>query len=114
MILINIGNSNVISNDLKVARSFLDLSLGLLRKSNPRSLLFNTRFGIHTFFLKDEIDIIVLDQKNRVVKLKSDLKPNRLFFWNPKYFLVIELPKNTIKTSQTKLNDILSLLVYQP
>lgn len=114
MILKNLTAGTILTNDLKKVESFSDLALGLLKTSNPRALLFKTHFGIHTFFLKDEIDIIVLGQKNQVVKLKSGLKPNRLFFWNPKYSLSLELPKNTIKASRTKLNDILFFIVYQP
>lgn len=112
MILKNLTTGTILTNDLKQIKSFSDFALGLLKKSNPRALLFKTHFGIHTFFLKDEIDIIILDKNNRVAKLKTGLKPNRLFFWNPGYFLAIELPKDTIKTSQTKLNDRLSFLVY--
>ncbi len=113
MQLKNLTTGIIISRDIKEATSFLDLTFGLLKKSNPRSLLLKTHFGIHTFFLKDEIDIIILDNRNKVVKLKLGLAPNKLFFWNPKYFLVIELPKDAIKASRTKINDILSLLVNQ-
>lgn len=92
----------------KFANSLLDKFLGLHRKSNPKILIFKTRFGIHTFFLKEAIDVIVLDSGSRVVK-KATLKPNKLFFWNPKYSTVIELPKGFIKKSKIKLRDKLSL-----
>lgn len=103
--LINLKNGNYLSKDAKEMKSFLDLVLGLLRKSNPRSLLFKTRFGIHTFFLKEPIDVIVLDRQFRVVKLRQNLQPNRLFFWNPKFTVVIELPSNTIRRSKTTVGD---------
>lgn len=114
MILKNLTTGITITNNLKIAESFFDLAFGLLKSSNPRFMLFKTRFGIHTFFLQDEIDIIILDKNNRVAKLKTGLKPNRLFFWNPRYFLAIELPKDTIAASRTKLNDRLFFIVYQP
>lgn len=99
----------MVIRDLKEAKTFTDRFLGLLRPSNPRSLLFKTRFGIHTFGLKESIDIVVLDDKYNVVKLGEFIKPNRLFFWNPKYNLVLELPKGTIAKSHTKIGDILNL-----
>jgi uncharacterized protein len=90
--------------DAKLANSFLDQLLGLHRKSNPRTLIFKTRFGIHTFFLKESIDVIILDSGLIVVKIAT-IKPNKIFFWNPKYDTVIELPKGFIKKSKLKLGD---------
>lgn len=110
MILNNITQNTIVTKDLKEATSFLDLSLGLLRKSNPRSMLFKTHFGIHTFFLTEPIDVIILDSHLKVVKMKENLKPNRLFFWNPKYYLVIELPQQSIKLSKIQLQDQLSVI----
>lgn len=109
MIIVNLIKETTISTNTKEAKSFLDQLLGLHRKSNPRSLIFRTRFGIHTFFLSEPIDVIVLDNKNRVVKIKENLQPNRFFFWNPKYNTVIEIPKGTIYKSKTLLFDTLSL-----
>lgn len=89
-------NRSLNTQDLKFAQSFTDRFLGLLRKNNPRFLLFKTRFGIHTFFLRETIDVLILNRDYIVVKVKKNLKPNRFFFWNPKYFLVLELPANSI------------------
>lgn len=109
MVLKNLSNKKIICQDLKIAQSFKDRVFGLLIKSNPRNMLFKTRFGIHTFFLKEPIDVVVLDNKLRVVKIKQNLRPHRLFFWSPKYFLVMELPKGVIKKfdiNQTQTLDI--------
>ncbi len=103
--ILNLTKKTILSKDFKQANSFKDRSFGLLLSSNPRSLIFKTRFGLHTFFLKKAIDILVLRSDLTVVKLKKNLKPNKLFFWNPLYSLVIELPKNSIKTSKTSLGD---------
>ncbi len=109
MILKNLTKKTVISNDLKEATSFSDQVLGLLNPANPRSLLFRTRFGIHTFGLKNTIDVLVLDSRWKVVKICIGLKPNRLFFYNPLFPIVIELPRNSITNSKTAIGDILSI-----
>lgn len=109
MVLRNITKKTIVSKDLEEAKSFINKYLGLLKKSNPRSLLFNTRFGIHTFGLKIPIDAVILDNNFRVVKVKENLKPNSVFFWNPKYNLVIELPVGTLKKTQTFLGCYLKL-----
>jgi uncharacterized membrane protein (UPF0127 family) len=91
----------------------LDSALGLLRRSNPRSLLFHTSAGIHTFFMKVPIDVMVVTNDFKVVKLATVL-PNQLFFWNMKYRIIIELPKGAIRKSQTQVGDVLSLVKSAP
>ena len=105
MKLINSSKKVILATDLKLVESFLDRVLGLLNPSNSRSLLFKTRFGIHTFFLKEPIDIIVLDNKYKAAKIKKNLKPFRLFFWNLRFQLVIELPKNVLIQTKTHVGD---------
>ena len=89
----------------KTATSFLDKALGLLRPQNPRFMIFYTRFGIHTFFLKSPIDVLVLNHEKNVVSLVSCLQPNRFFFYPPCYRTVVEMPQGSICKLQIRLND---------
>jgi len=106
VIVKNLTRKTIISKDLKEAKTLEDQVLGLLKKSNPRSLLFKISTGIHTFGLKQEIDVMVLDSSQKVVK-QAVIKPNSVFFWNPKYGLILELPQGTIQKSKTKLSDLI-------
>lgn len=101
---LNKTKNTQVATDLKVADSPIDKFLGLLRKSNPRSLLFQTRFGVHTLFLQTPIDIIVINKRYEVTKTKT-VRPNRFFLYNPKYPYVLELPKGTVQKSKTKIGD---------
>lgn len=92
------------------AKGIFKKTQGLIGKEKIGPLLLETRFGIHTFFLQSPIDIIILDEKNRVVKLKEKLNPNKIFFWNPKYYLVLELPGGTIEKQKIKLFDSIIVL----
>lgn len=56
------------------------------------------------------IDILILDSNYKVAKIKKSLTPNKIFFWNPKYNLVIELPEGMIKKSKTIIGDQLELI----
>lgn len=107
--IVKIKGSNVVCKDLKVCGSFIDRMFGLLLSKNPRSLLFKTRFGIHTFFLKEPIDVIVLNDKLQIIKVKSSLEPNQLFFWNPEYSTVIELVKDSIRKFNIKPGQFLEI-----
>ena len=72
-------------------------------------MLLKTRFGIHTFGMKYTIDVLVLDKQNRVIALKENLKPNRIFLWNFNYETVLELPYGTIKETKSEIGDLLQL-----
>ena len=65
--------------------------------SKPEMVLLRTRFGIHTFGMRYPIDVVIVDKNCIVQKTRESLLPNRFFFWNPRYFFVLELPKGTIK-----------------
>lgn len=109
MKVFNQTQKTYISNNLKTGKSFSDKLFGLLLTSNiGSSILFRTRFGIHTFGLKRIIEVIVLDNKLKVVKIGT-VKPNRTFFWNPLFSIVLEVPEGSIKKSKTKIGDILKL-----
>lgn len=97
-----------ISIDSKVIhlKSIKDKTLGAIR-FNDKILFFETRFGVHSFFVKAPIDIIVLDKDKKVVKIKKSLLPKRIFLWNPKYFLILELPKDSIEKLKLKVGHII-------
>lgn len=103
-------HTNLTKNAIE-AKSLMDQTLGLLKYKTPTAMLIKTRFGIHTFFMKNPIDVIVLDKQNRVVKIKENLKPNQLFFWNPKYETIVELPVSVIEESQTQIGNKVTILL---
>lgn len=72
-------------------------ALGLLGSRKPHPIFFHTRFGIHTFGMKYPIDVVILDKTNTIQRIKKALQPNRLFFWNPLFDEVLELPAGMTK-----------------
>ncbi|RJQ26505.1 DUF192 domain-containing protein [Candidatus Parcubacteria bacterium] len=94
------------------AKNYKDLkqkTIGLIGKDRAENIYFETRSGIHTFGLKFPIDVLVLDEKNKVVKLKEELIPNSLFFWNPKYKKVLELQPETISKQKIKTGSSINI-----
>jgi uncharacterized membrane protein (UPF0127 family) len=87
----------------------LSKSKGLINSNTPKTVIFYTRFGIHTFGMKYPIDVIVIDKKFKVIAAKESIKPNRIFLWNLKGNRVIELANGVIKRSHTKINDFLEI-----
>jgi uncharacterized protein len=105
MKIVNNSKKTILTSDAMDARSFFDKSIGLLDPKKPRSLVLHTRFGIHTLGMKHAIDVLILNKAGNVVKRKSNLKPNNVFLWHPKYSRVIELPAGTLTKTNTELND---------
>ncbi len=105
----NRTKNTVICKDFKLLKGFLGKSKGLINSKTPKTVVFYTRLGIHTLGMKYPIDVIVVDKKFRVIAVKDNLKPNKVFLWNLKSSLIIELEKGTIKKSQTEINDFLEI-----
>jgi uncharacterized protein len=89
---------------VKTAKDLKEKAQGLIGVSKPFALMLETHFGIHTFGLKFPIDVLVLTNRNTVVSLKENLKPNRIFLWNPIYGKIIELPAGIISKNFIKIN----------
>jgi uncharacterized membrane protein (UPF0127 family) len=101
-------NTVITKNFLK--KSCFGKLIGLINKKTPEAIVFNARFGIHTFFMKFPIDIIVCDKNNRIVFLKEDVKPYKIIFWNIKFDKVVELPAGSLLKSNTQRGDILEFI----
>jgi uncharacterized protein len=101
----NSTKKSIVSNDFSTKNVFGKIK-GLIGEKEPKTILLKTRFGIHTFFLKFPIDVIILDRDKKVVDLKKQLFPNRCFFWNIKFDTVIELPAGSIEKSRTETGDL--------
>lgn len=87
------------------ARNIFEKTFGLMFRNKVYPLYFETRWGIHTFFVRREITILILDASNKIVKIKK-VKPNRIYFWNPKYKKVLELPKGFLSPRVIKVGEI--------
>lgn len=98
----------MISIPVREARNLREKIIGLIG-AKPYALLIKTHFGIHTFGLKFPIDVLILDNQNKVVSIKKNLKPKRIFIWNPLFEKVIELPQGTIDKKKIRINDDVNL-----
>lgn len=85
---------------VKEALTYKERLIGLMGKTNINyGLLFPRCNSIHTFFMKEAIDVIGLNEKNEIIFLESNLKPNKLVFIHHhlKKTSILELPHDTSK-----------------
>jgi uncharacterized membrane protein (UPF0127 family) len=79
----NERTGEVVGTEIEHAEGMWSSFKGLmLRKAIPDGygLLFRPARGIHTTFMRFPIDLIFLDQDNRVSKIRSAMKPWRFDF----------------------------------
>ena len=105
---ITIDNKSI---EIKKANTFFKRLFGLMGKKNINyGLLFKNINSIHTFFMKENIDILILDNDNNVILKYENFPKNKIL--NIKRKLketqILELPYNS--TINIKINDKLSFI----
>ena len=94
--------------EIVVATSFKDRLLGLIGKVNiDYGMLFPRCNSIHTFFMKEPIDVVGLDINNEVIYKYENLDKNQIVSIksDQKKTSILELPKNASK--KIKIGQIL-------
>lgn len=79
------------------SKTFFSKLKGLMFKKNINYGIRLRTNGIHTFFMKEEIDVILTDKNNIVLKTYSNLKKNRIILPQKNVYYIYELPKDSIK-----------------
>ena len=94
--------------NIVVANTFIKRLKGLMGQKNiSYGMLFPKCNGVHTFNMKENIDVVGLNENNEVIYKYENLSKNQIIrIKNPQNKTsVLELPKNTSKL--IKLNSIL-------
>lgn len=75
--LINGKNGSVILKEMKIASTFWSRFMGLMGKtpSFDEGLLIKPCNSIHCFFMKVPIDVLFIDDENKVVRKIDSMKP---------------------------------------
>lgn len=92
---------------IKEANTFIKKLKGLMFiKEFDYILKFKTN-GIHTFFMKTNIDVILTDKENKILYIYKDLSPNKIILPKRKVKYTYEMPVNYLKN--IKIGDYLNL-----
>ena len=87
---------------LKFCDNFKDKLLGFMFKKNIKCALRFKCKAIHTFFMRENIDIIITDKNNKILYIYKKKKKNRILIKLKSYYFY-ELPSNsnTYKVNET-------------
>ena len=111
--VLNVTRDTVIGERVRVAKSALDRSVGLLRTPEvlPGEGLWIERSpSIHMFFMRYAIDAVFVDGDLRVKRIAAHLKPWRMVLWAFGARDCLELRAGAAAESGTVVGDQLRLV----
>lgn len=109
MALMNRDKAMVVADSVQVADTFWRRLKGLLgTRSFPvgQALIIQPCASVHTFGMQYVIDVVFLDVTHRVVKIVSNMKPNRIVIAS-KASYVVELAAGTVDRTGTAVGDVI-------
>lgn len=108
----NRERGTILATRLQVAKTAAKRSKGLLGRdklADGEGLWIIPCESVHTFFMRFPIDLVYLDRKNKIRKVRSAVGPWRLSACLSAHS-VLELPAGTIRDTQSQAGDILEFL----
>ncbi len=94
--------------DIKICKNFKNRLLGLMFKKEKinYALCFPKCNSIHTFFMKQNIDIVMTDINNTVIYIVKGLKPWRIILPKKNVYYTYEFSENT---TNYQIGDIIKI-----
>ncbi len=108
--LINLTQTQVLAHRVYCAETFWKRLKGLLGKKElpaGEALVIVPCRSVHTFFMRFPIDVLFLDQQQRIVSLHPNLKPFKVTPVISKAKCAVELPAHRTQETGCRLGDIL-------
>lgn len=105
--VVNLTRQTVLADRLEVADHGANRRKGLLGRnglSPGEGLWIKPCEAVHTFCMRFAIDLVYVDRKHRIRKVRSNVRPWRMSACLTAHS-VIELPSGTIQATQTQAGD---------
>lgn len=84
--------------EIKEYKNFFKKLQGLMFKKEKINYIvrLNNCNSIHTFFMKQNIDVIITDKKNNILYKRKNITKNKVIFPIKNGYYVYEMPEGTI------------------
>jgi uncharacterized protein len=109
----NVTRGTTVAERVRVARSSLDRTVGLLRTPEVKpgeGLWIQRSPSIHMFFMRYPIDAVFVSKAGRVTKVVANLRPWRVVWWAPGARDCLELRAGAAAHSGTQAGDELRVV----
>ncbi|MDD3392247.1 MAG: DUF192 domain-containing protein [Bacilli bacterium] len=83
--------------EIKIYNTFSNRLIGLMFIKNKINygVCFPKCKSIHTFFMRQNIDVVATDKNNQIIKIYKNVKPYHFVFAPNNTYYIYELPYNT-------------------
>lgn len=108
----NISKGNIIASRGRVADSFFTRLKGLIGREEldkNEGLCIKPCKGVHTFFMRFNIDIVFVDENGVAGEIVRNLKPNRVSKYISDTSYVIELSEGMCEEINIEIGDKIEL-----
>lgn len=108
--IINITQGIALASNVRIADNFILRLKGLLgtkHLANSEALIIKPCYSVHTIGMAYAIDVLFVDERNRVLKAVVNLKPWQAASCRGSAY-VVELPAGKVDTTGTACGDLLS------
>ena len=85
---------------IKEAKTFFQRLKGLMFQTKINYIMKFKTNGIHTFFMKIPIDVVLTDKNNKILYIYRNLKPNKIILPKKHVKYTYEMPTNYLKNIQ--------------
>lgn len=109
---VNLSNGTELANHVSPADTFFRRLKGLMfTKDLPvgHGLYIKPCRSIHTFFMYYPIDVLYLSEQFEIVGMDEMMKPARVGKIQQLAFSVLELPAETIRKTETKIGQYVTI-----
>ena len=102
-----IFNGKILDSNCYVAKNFFQKLIGKFMRSS--NVFLRQCNSIHTIFMSEPIDVIFLNDENKIIKIIECLPPRCIIFPVKNAENIIEFNAGFIKSAKINLGDILLL-----
>ena len=116
MEVLNVTRGTVLATNLEVANTGAKRNKGLLGRkglAHGEGLWIVPCESVHTFFMQFAIDLVYVDRKHRIRKVKSNVRPWRISVCLSAHS-ILELPSGTIRATETRAGDRVEFVEAHP
>lgn len=108
----NVTTGQIVATNVQIAKGVLSRMVGLLNRSHvepSEGLWFPSCSTIHTVGMRQEIDVVFLDENHRVVRTLCGVPPNRLAVSCLNAAAVVELGFGALASCDVLIGDTFRL-----
>ncbi len=114
MPIINATKDSVLAHSFEECKTYWQQTKGMMFRKKVVPLLFSFPkeqiVRLHSWFCRDNIDLVFLDESWEVVELRPEWEPWDIYSPRKPFMFLLEFPAGTIWKSGTQLGDVVHIL----